>query len=395
MSRPRLSPRLTRAFAFRQSGLMTHRTPILSGILAATACAVDINGLLPCAFDASPVIAIEGESSWNKLLPAGTFSTRDGRGPFHAGGMGDMQAIVDRAKAYLGGTEMMIDYDHQILSAAPAGGTARAAGWVKDLEVREDGIYGKVEWTAAARAAIKAREYRYLSPLFYPEKDTGRVVLLRNAALVNAPALDLEAIAAAASPLTLKNHEGETMDKILEALGLKPGDGEAAALAAITQLKTGVSAIAAAAGVDGANLSDLTALAAGVAALKATSQNPEKPDPAQYVPIAAVAAMQADLQTLKEGLGKDKALAAVDAAIKEGRLPPAMRGWGMELAEKDLASFEAFAAGAPSLTKAQLGTDAGKPGAGAEALSAQEALICKQMGLTTEAYLASKKELEA
>lgn len=379
---------------------MTHSASPFSGFLAATACAVDISGLQPCAFDASPVIANDGAGqdagSWNKLLPAGTFTTRDGRGPFTTGGKADMQAIVDRAKAFLGGTEMMIDYDHQILSAAPSGGTARAAGWVKDFQVREDGIYAKVEWTAAARQAIKAGEYRYLSPLFYPEKDTGRVVLLRNAALVNAPALDLEAIAAAAAgTLTLKNNEGEAMDKILEALGLKPGDGEAAALAAISQLKTGVSAVAAAAGVDGVNLSDLTALAAGVAALKAASQNPGQPDPAKYVPVEAVAAMQADLNALKAGIGKDKAQAAVEAAVKEGRLPPALRNWGMDLAAKDLASFEAFAAGAPSLTKAQLGTDAGKPGTEAAALSASEALICKQMGLTPEAFLASKKELEA
>ncbi|MBD8890157.1 phage protease [Roseibium litorale] len=381
---------------------MTHRTSPFSGSLAATTCAVDIGGLKPHAFDAAPVVAIEsaGEDmgSWNKLLPAGTFTARDGRGPFHAGGTGDMQIIVDRAKAYLGGTEMMIDYDHQILSAAPAGGTARAAGWVKAFEVREDGIWGKVEWTAAARQAIKAGEYRYLSPLFYPEKDTGRVVLLRNAALVNAPALDLDAIAASAGQgiLTLNNHEGKAMDKILEALGLKPGDGEAAALAAIAQLKTSVSAVAAAAGVDGVVLSDLTALTAGVAALKSASQDrPDFPDPAKYVPIEAVAAMQADLKALKEGIGKDRAEAAVDTAIKEGRLSPAMRDWGLALAAKDFASFEAFATGAPSLTKAQLGTDAGKPGTDAAALSAGEALICKQMGLTTEAFLASKKELEA
>ncbi|WP_153769235.1 phage protease [Labrenzia sp. CE80] len=304
--------------------------------------------------------------SWIKLIPAGTFQARDGRGPFDAGDQTAMQAIIARTKAYLGGTEMMIDYDHQsVFGAIPGvGGTAKAAGWVKDLEVRVDGIYGRVEWTAAARAAIEATEYRYISPLFTRDK-AGKVAALRNAALLNMPAMDLEAIAARAFPKTTK---GPDMDEILEALGLSEDAGEGEALASITSLVNGLSAIAVAAGLD--KTADATVVAASVAdlanAAKASKADPGKPDPAKFVPIEQVTALQADLKSLSDSIQADNAEELVAAAIEAGKLAPALKDWGLELAKADLKQFEAFTANAPALTVAQLGSqkqaDAGLAG---------------------------------
>jgi phage I-like protein len=43
------------------------------------------------------------------------------------------------------------------------------------MQAREDDIWALVEWTEKAAAHIKAREYRYLSPvLFYPDSLTSR-----------------------------------------------------------------------------------------------------------------------------------------------------------------------------------------------------------------------------
>ncbi|MEP2706244.1 MAG: phage tail tube protein [Roseibium sp.] len=121
-----------------------------------------------CTADPVALSADMTAGAWIKLIPSGTFQARDGRGPFDAGDETAMQAIVTRTKDYLGTTDMMIDYDHQTaFGAIPGvGGTAKAAGWVKAFEIRSDGIYGRVEWTAAAKAAIEASEYRYISPLF-------------------------------------------------------------------------------------------------------------------------------------------------------------------------------------------------------------------------------------
>ncbi len=50
-------------------------------------------------------------------------------------------------------------------SAVPGvGGTAPAAGWIKRLEARPDGIWAAVAWTEAAQARIRAGEYRYITP---------------------------------------------------------------------------------------------------------------------------------------------------------------------------------------------------------------------------------------
>ncbi|MEP3047138.1 MAG: phage protease [Roseibium sp.] len=91
-------------------------------------------------------------TAWIKLLPAGSFTCRDGRGPFHAGDSAELQSILSQTQTLLSTTEMMVDYDHQSIFGAVegVGGTAKAAGWIKAFEIREDGIYGHVHWTEAA-----------------------------------------------------------------------------------------------------------------------------------------------------------------------------------------------------------------------------------------------------
>ncbi|WFE92297.1 phage protease [Roseibium porphyridii] len=325
------------------------------------------------------------DGAWIKLLPAGTFSTRDGRGPFHAGGEAEMKAIVERTLDYLGDTEMMMDYDHQSFFGAVegVGGTAKAAGWVKEFDVRSDGIYGRVEWTDAAKAAIEAVEYRYISPTFSSNKKTGRVGLLFNAALVNSPAMDLAAIAASAN-LTLT--KGPDMDpEILEALGLAEGASEADVLSALQALQSGYAQVALAAGL--AKDADFETVAAAVK--KAVETN--APDPAKFVPVEQVTALQADLSALKSEVSGDKAETAVDEAIKAGKLAPALKDWGLQLAKSDLAKFEAFTASAPVLTGVQLGTSP-KTESNPD-LDDTDLQVMSQMGLSEEEMVAAKKDL--
>lgn len=333
---------------------------------------------------ASDAVAVSSDAAaWIKLLPAGTFTCRDGRGPFHAGDSATLQAILSQTQALLASTEMMVDYDHQSIFGAVegVGGTAKAAGWIKSFEIRDDGIYGQVEWTEAASTAIKAREYRYISPLFTVEKTTGKVMALRNAALVNMPALDLEAIAARFSSLQSKD---TPMEQIALALGLAGTASEAEILAAIAATQQTQAAIAAAAGLEASATSDDIA-----AAIKLATE--ATPDPAKYVPIDQVTAMQADLKALKQDRDSDKAELLVAAAIEAGKLSPALKDWGMELCLADPAKFEVFTASAPTLTGLQLGAkqkDTGDP-----ALDDSDLQVASQMGLSADAMIASKKEL--
>ncbi|MEH3093318.1 MAG: hypothetical protein PGN20_15080 [Agrobacterium cavarae] len=58
-------------------------------------------------------------------------------------------------------------------------------------------------------------------------------------------------------------------------------------------------------------------------------------DPTKYVPIAQVTAMQADLNALKSTVETDKAEEAVANAIKEGKLAPALKEWGLSMHKAD------------------------------------------------------------
>lgn len=93
------------------------------------------------------------------------------------------------------GNSLVIDYHHQSLRALrDAGPSAPAAGWIQDMELRENGasLYGRVDWTDKAEQHIEQREYRYLSPVFRFDKAdpvTGEPVPLQihSVGLTNTP----------------------------------------------------------------------------------------------------------------------------------------------------------------------------------------------------------------
>lgn len=349
--------------------------------------------------------------TWMLLVPAGRFTARDGR-KFDSGTKRDMEAIVARTKTYHGSTDMVVDYDHQSVFGTKdgVGGTARAAGWIKELQVRDDGIWGRVEWTARAQAEIENKEYRYLSPVIPHRKTDGRVYFILNAALTNTPALDLEAAAASAVLATIPD-EGTEMEEILLALGLPKGSGEDKVLSAINGLLSNGTAIAKAVGLNDATLSskpteilaavnsavgdrDQVAVAAGLKAGATTAEivtavkaalAANAPDPAKFVPIEGLTELRNEVATLRAGLTDDKAATAVSDAMKAGKLSPALEGWALSYAKKDLAGFQAYVGGAVVLTASQLTTPRRKAGDPALLDDAQLA-ACKALGLSPEEY---------
>lgn len=131
---------------------------------------------------------------WIKLIPAGAFTAIDGRGPFVNS---DPQAVVRESLAKMATAGMVLDYDHATEYAAPHGRPAIAAGWIKTLEVRNGAIFARIEWTKAGAAAVQAKEYRYVSPVFDFDRPpgvpadatTGTVTRILRPALTNNPAL--------------------------------------------------------------------------------------------------------------------------------------------------------------------------------------------------------------
>ncbi len=134
---------------------------------------------------------------WIEILPLGTFTASDGRGPFHADG----PAIIAATKAHGLDRGLPIDYDHGTYTRDDS----RAAGWIHALKIAGGKLLARVEWTPRGASTIAAREYRFVSPVFEfdpddpklpREKQSGRITCLTGAGLVNDPALKMTALAA-------------------------------------------------------------------------------------------------------------------------------------------------------------------------------------------------------
>lgn len=350
---------------------------------------------LPQAALAAPLAAADGGGGHGgeiQLFPAGKFAALDGR-PATLEGLslshwrldaGDAAALVAdwRSRA----TPLVVDYEHQTQLAAHNGQPAPAAGWLTGLRWEEGrGLFASVDWTDRARAHIRAREYRYISPVFCFDPQSGAVLRLVCAALTNHPALDGMAPALAsrlpvppsppASTPILPLSKEETMKQVLAALGLPEAAGEAEALAALTALQEERDS--------------------------AKARAEAAPDPQRYVAMSTFAAVQREAAQLRaevDGLRAEARAAAlkedIEAALADGRLTAATKDWAEGLAKTAPEALKAYLAAQPpvqALTRTQTG---GRPPAddkpGPTALSAEEEHICASLGLTREEFIQAR-----
>ena len=92
------------------------------------------------------------------------------------------------------GRSLPVDFDHG-LDYGKTPEERRAAGWIKELEIADDGLYATFDATDEAADWIRGGQYRFISPTFmysYTNKDTGEdqgFTLLR-AGLTNVPWFD-------------------------------------------------------------------------------------------------------------------------------------------------------------------------------------------------------------
>jgi phage I-like protein len=167
---------------------------------------------------------------WIQLLPAGKdVKGRDGRNWLNDRPEGIVAAFAREGK------DIPIDWEHSSELKAPNGEEAPAAGWIKQMEIRNGEIWGQVEWTARAKEQIANREYRYISPVFLYEIATLRISRITSAGLTNRPNLQLAA-------LNTENNERKEISmelaQLLAALGLPATATFAEALNRITAMKS-------------------------------------------------------------------------------------------------------------------------------------------------------------
>lgn len=313
--------------------------------VALAACVVDLDGTAPAEI---------------KLTPAGIFKARDGRPAGLPGWHLDAataERVIERMRSAVG--DFVIDYEHQTLHSEANGQPAPAAGWWKgeNVEWRPDGLFATgIEWTEKAKAAIAAKEYRYISPVLSYNKRTGEVLGVLMAALTNYPAIDgLSDLAAIAAARFKINMEEDTVDKakLIALLGLASDATDEQIDAAMAALKVKAESVA---GKD-----------AEIASLKSGSG---RPDPAKYVPVETFEALKGEVAALKAGQTAGEVAAMVDKGIVDGKLLPVQKEWATELGNKDIAALKSYLEKTPAIAALAGSQSGGKNEGGNDGVAA-------------------------
>jgi phage I-like protein len=334
--------------------------------------------------DQMPVLA-----EWIRVLPLGRVELADHREPF----LVDEASLRSMVEAFRSrGIDLVIDYEHQSLQ----GERAPAAGWIKDLEARVDGLWARVDWTQQARDYLKKKEYRYFSPVLRLDPETRKPLALMHVGLTNVPAINhLPPLVArwggeAAAPgevhpgeprlwspameIDSGKEKGKMVEQLKRLMGLRPEVEEGVVcgkaleafrdLAATLNLPGEVS---------------VAQLKGAVEALKAGASRLLKTEEA--------------LQDLKARLADETADRLVEEAMKAGKVSPAQRGWAREYCRRDPEGFQTYADRAPKLVptgeELQL---LGERRQDERGLLPEELAVCRSLNVSPEAYLQAKAQ---
>jgi phage I-like protein len=313
-----------------------------------------------CIFSEAMALNFAGSEvpAWVHLIPQdGSIQGVDGR----AWTMSDAPAVIETFNKR--GNKLPIDIEHATQLKGSQGEEAPAVGWITELEARNSGLWGKVDWNPRGTELLTFKSYAYLSPVFSFAKATGAVTRMVSAGLTNNPNLDLVALNSA-KPLK----ESEPMDKaVLEALGLNSDAAAANVVAAIGLLKT----------------AEATAL-----------NRAENPDNTKFVPRAD---HELALNRVRGFEDADKTrettaiTSAVEAAITAGKIAPSSRDYHIAAcqAQDGLKNFTAMVAASPGIA-ANSALDDKMPGTATPALTAEEIATCSALGMSREDFAAQK-----
>lgn len=329
------------------------RATARDGELVIAAHSVDFDGTVP---------------EWVHVLPLGTFSGRDGRGPYT---VEDPQAVID---ASLAEGAIPFDYDHGIFK----GTDGRASAWVSEMEIRADGIYARPKFTPHAEQAIRDKEYRGASPVIVHQG--GRVLRIDHVGLVNKPNLHLR-------PLTAAPHGEQHMKTLAQRLaaifGLDDNAGDDTVAAHAQQLVEQRAELVKAVGLE--QTAAHSAVLDAVKAAPATEPQAAEPDPAKYVPMSAFNELSAKLARLQGDVSASKAEAMVAQAKKDRKVSPGMNDWARDYAEKDPQGFIAWAKNAPVVVSEQSAAGA-PPVGGVTVLTEAQARVADIFGIDHETF---------
>lgn len=345
---------------------------------------------------ASSIIEIASEADLIPIFPAGLIIGNDGRGPYN---LLNADAVISASTARTH-VELVIDREHAY-DLLPPGSPVKAAGWIKEFINKDGAIWARVEWTPAAQQELKNKEYRYISPTFNFDPNSREVTKIIGATLCNRPNFDMKAVASMQTTTpstTTPEKETNEMKPLLlalaAALGLAATTSEDDILTTAAQkvgeaktLETAMASLKSA--LKAEDKADVNAVVA-LASQLATAKEGGEPDPSKFVSIAVHTAMATQFADLQKTVAKEKATAAVDAAMKSGKVAPAQKDWALGYASQDLAAFTKYVETAPVIATSSAETPAGSPENGSQGIDQSDAEFCLMIGLSVEDY---KKQL--
>jgi len=336
---------------------------------------------------------------WVHLMPIGQWYGVNGQGPYRLD-RPNAERIAASIKAAK--RPLPIDYDHALDLAfgAKAGQQAPAAGWFNDAEARDDGIWVRVEWTERGGVAIASREYRYISPAFKPEPNTGRILHIVRAGLTNMPNFEnLTALASQNQTEGTADME-EFLKQLIALLGLAVGATTDDVIAAIKDLQSKTTTVAsqvAATAVALALPKDATLEQVAAAVIAKANTAGDATELGQLKTQVAslnqtVGNLNTELATMRTKAATNTAETVVASAIEQGKVAPAAKAWALDYATKDPAGFDAYLKAMPAL----LDPATGQPSLASQGeggLSAIETEIASRMGLSPADYKTSKEQI--
>lgn len=341
---------------------------------------------------------------WVHLVPAGTTTGRDGRGPYQL----DAQAVTAAFAQH--GADLPVDYEHQSLGAVAKSGPVPAAGWITAVEPRADGLWGRVAWTAQASQLLRDRAYRYLSAVFDHLPD-GRVIKLRGAGLVHSPNLPIQAaasqvVAGAGASISSTNPatavtaaQGQTtmtieemLERLRYMLNLPTLTDAAGVLAELDKLKVKLGTTESTVAAQSQQLAELQTAVTAAQAAQTAAQASATPNPAQWVPMGQYQAATAQLAAMQATQATSAVETAVTAAMSAGKVAPAQKDWATAYASHDLKGFEAFVAASPVIVSAQAQAvpPQGAITASQGALSETDREVAKLLDVSAQAFALAK-----
>lgn len=360
-----------------------------------------------CTFAVQAAGAADGLLRRVQYFPAGEFRSGDIRPedvPAWRIDAASAAKVIERFKARR--KPLVVDYEHQTIHKEQNGQPAPAAGWPKSMEwVEGEGLFGMVEMTARAAAAIDGKEYLYFSPVFAYSKVDGTVLEVLMGAITNDPGiqgmqpLSLMAAATAAFLPSLDLSQEPSVNPLLKALlaslGLPETTTEDAAVAALNALgplqalqaraATAVAACTALSLPQDATADAVTAACTGL-------RTAGTPDPAKYVSVSVVEELKTSVAALSAQSLARQVDDLVNPALADGRLLPAQEKWARELGASNVAALTSYLQTAQPIAALKGTQTGGTPPAatskGDAQLTASELAVCTAMGLTPEQYKA-------